>query len=144
MAFYLLDSKVPFTKNTKMPLRKNNKPVWTAHFNAIEHFFAVCYTQTQRLQQQLKQSSLWQKKTKRDQRVVSGPRKKGFLGFLVNIGSFQAIFKIYVEEKELLSYLLGHKFSQDHLEMIFGTIHISLGLNTTQQPFRKVLCQKLH
>ena len=60
---------------------------------------------------------------------MSGPRKKGFLGFLVNIRSFQAIFKIYVEEKELLSYLLGHKFSQDPMEMIFGTIHSSLGLN---------------
>jgi hypothetical protein len=38
-AFDLLDSKVPFTKNTIMPLRKHNKPVWTAYFNAIEHFF---------------------------------------------------------------------------------------------------------
>jgi hypothetical protein len=73
-AFDLLDSKVPFTKNTKMPLRKNNKPVWTAHFNAIEHFFAVCYTQT--LQQQLKQSSLWQKNEERSKSSVWAQKKR--------------------------------------------------------------------
>ncbi len=67
---------------------------------------------------------------------MPGPRKKGF-GLLVNIRLFQAIFKIYVEEKELLSYLLGHKFSQDPLEMIFGTIHSSLGLNNNPTVIQK-------
>jgi hypothetical protein len=126
-AFDLLDSKVPFTKNTKMPLRKDNKPVWTAHFNAIEHFVCGLLHTDPTAAAETEQPVA--KKPKKDQRVVSGPRKKGFLGFLVNMRSYRAIFKIYVEEKEFLSYLLGHKFSQDHLEMMFGTIRSSLGLN---------------
>ena len=60
---------------------------------------------------------------------MSGPRKKGFLGYLINIQSYEAIFKLYAEEKQYLKYVLGHKLSQDHLEMMFGTIRSSLGLN---------------
>ena len=74
-----------------------------------------------------KESSSIKRKT--DNRVVSGSRKRGFLGFLINLKSYETLFNTYVEDKNLLSFILGHKLSQDHLEMFFGAIRSSLGLN---------------
>jgi hypothetical protein len=71
---------------------------------------------------------------------ASSLHSKGFLGFLINLQSYSEIFKLYVEEKKFLEYVLGHKLSQDHLEIMFGTIRSSLGLNNNptvmQESFR--------
>ena len=125
MAFDLLDSKVPFTKFTKMPLRKENKAVWTAYFGQIDSFIRGLY----HINPTSSTTEPAAKKRKLALRVVTGQKKKGFLGFLVNIKSYQAIFDLYVDKKEFLKYILGHKLSQDHLELMFGTIRSSLGLN---------------
>jgi hypothetical protein len=125
IAFDLLDSKVPFSKNTKMPLRVDNKDVWTSHFKQIDRFIRGLHHTNPVLPSQEPAA----KRPKKDLRVVSGPRKKGFLGFLINIQSYEAIFNLYVEQKQFIKYILGHKLSQDHLEIMFGTIRSSLGLN---------------
>ena len=125
-AFDLLDSKVPFSKHTKMPLRIDNKEIWTAHFKEIERFIRGLHYVDPSLCISTEPVT---KKQKKDLRIVSGTRKKGFLGFLINMQSCEAIFNLYVEQKQFLKYVLGHKLSQDHLEIMFGTIRSSLGLN---------------
>jgi hypothetical protein len=110
-----------------MPMRMDNKELWTEYFKQIETFIRGLHHPNHSLATSTQPPQA--KKQKRDLRTVAGPRKKGFLGFLVNIKSYQAIFNLYVEEKEYLKYVLGHKLSQDHLEMMFGTIRSSLGLN---------------
>jgi len=125
VAFDLLDSKVPFSKGTKMPLREDNKDLWTKYFHQIERFIRGLY-HTNPINPAEEPPA---KRPKKDLRVVAGLRKKGFLGFLINILSYLAIFELYVEQKQFLKYILGHKLSQDHLEIMFGTIRSSLGLN---------------
>ena len=125
-AFDLLDSKFPFSQSTKMPLKKDNKVLWAGYFKEINRFIRGLHHVNPTLAPSAEPTA---KKQKTDLRLVSGPRKKGFLGFLINIQSYEAIFKLYAEEKQYLKYVLGHKLSQDHLEMMFGTIRSSLGLN---------------
>jgi hypothetical protein len=125
VAFDLLDSKVPFSKETKMPLRLDNKDLWTSYFSQIEKFIRGLH-HTNPTHPSEEQPA---KRQKKDLRVVCGPRKKGYLGILINIKSYQAIFELYVEQRQYLKYILGHKLSQDHLEIMFGTIRSSLGLN---------------
>jgi hypothetical protein len=124
-AFNLLDSKVPFSNGSKMPLRIDNKDLWISYFKQINIFIRGLIHETLTISKQPPNT----KKPKRDLRVVAGPRKKEFIGFLINMESYQAIFKLYVEEKLFLKYILAHKLSQDHLEMMFSTVRSSLGLN---------------
>jgi hypothetical protein len=127
MAFDLLDSKVNFSRGTKMPLKMDNKTIWTGHFEQIEKYVRGLHHVNPSIPHAPSESGA--KRLKRDMRVVAGVRKKGFLGFLINMKSYSSIFEKYVEEKQFLVYLLGHKLSQDHLESLFGTIRSSLGLN---------------
>lgn len=60
--------------------------------------------------------------------VVSGPRKKGFLGFLVNMKAYEKMFQTYVQTNHL-QYILTFKTSQDHVELLFSSIRGSLGKN---------------
>jgi hypothetical protein len=138
-AFDLLDSKVPFSKGSKMPLRIDNKDLWISYFKQIDIFIRGLNHETLTTSKQQPNT----KKSKRDLRVVAGPRKKGFIGFLINIQSYQAIFKLYVEEKQFLKYILGHKLSQDHLEMMFGTVRSSLGLNNNPTVTQGGFCANL-
>jgi DNA transposase THAP9 len=126
IAFDLLDSKVNFSKGTKIPMRSDNRHVWGDYFQQISSFIRGLRHRNSAEAVPLVPVA---KKTKKDDRVVAGPRKKGFIGFLVNIESYTEIFNLYVEKKGFLKYILGHKLSQDHLEMMFGTIRSSLGLN---------------
>ena len=55
------------------------------------------------------------------------------------------IFEMYVRKHECLTYILGHKTSQDHLERWFGGIRSSLGCNNNptimqfNSAYRKIL-----
>jgi hypothetical protein len=108
-----------------MPLRVDNKDVWTSHFKQIDRFIQDLHHTNPVLPSQEPAA----KRPKKDLRVVSGPRKTGFLGFLINIQPYEAIFNLYVEQKQFIKYILSHKLSQDHLKLMFRTIHSSLGLN---------------
>ena len=64
-------------------------------------------------------------------------KKTGFIGFLVAIESMKHIFFDLVEKDNApMNYVLTYKFSQDHLELLFGAIRSSGGFNnnpTAQQ-----------
>ena len=53
--------------------------------------------------------------------IISGARKTGFLGLMMNLQSFIGIHHTYVEEGQL-DYLLARKCSQDQLEHFFGSV----------------------
>ena len=61
--------------------------------------------------------------------VLNTPRKTGFLGILVDITSFQLLFRKYLLEKKLLDYIISYKLSQDHLEMYFCAVRSAGGFN---------------
>ena len=126
LAFDILDSKVPFMKHNKMPLKLTNKDQWMTHFKTVEDFILSLHLTNPTAQRSDEPET---KRSKKDTRLICSQRKKGFLGFLVNLKTYRDIFSLYVEEKKFLNYILGHKLSQDHLELMFGTIRSSLGKN---------------
>lgn len=54
--------------------------------------------------------------------------KRGFTGLFTCMRSMETIYKTHVSNG-LLSYLLGYKFSQDHLETMFAVIRSKGGFN---------------
>ena len=136
--FDLLDSRNSNPKSIKPGLMKENKNVWSTEFVVIRKY--ILHLQMVKPSGEEPSS----KKRKTDNRVVTGSRKRGFLGFLINLKSYETLFNTYVEDKKLLSFILGHKLSQDHLEMFFGAIRSSLGLNNNPTiPQFKSLYRKL-
>ena len=131
-AFDLLDCKARFNP-VKPPLMESNKQQWSSDFKEIEAYIFSLHHVAPPAVPVLDDGAVPAKKRKKveeeDTRVVVGSRKRGFIGFLINIQSYREIFRIYIEEKGLIQYLLGHKLSQDHLEQLFGGIRSSQGLN---------------
>ena len=68
------------------------------------------------------------KRCRRSIQVVCGSRKRGFVGFLVNMKTFIKLYEIYIQTG-YLKYLLAYKYSQDHVELLFCTVRGSLGKN---------------
>lgn len=64
----------------------------------------------------------------KDKPILESNRKTGFLGFLVGMESFSNIYQKYVI-KGNLKFLLGYKFSQDHLETLFSSVRSLHGFN---------------
>jgi hypothetical protein len=58
------------------------------------------------------------KKIKTESLIVCSPKKKGFLGFLVNVLSYTRLYEQYIQTG-LLKYLLTYKTSQ-YLVAKFG------------------------
>lgn len=54
--------------------------------------------------------------------------KRGFVGFLLGMKSFKNIYESFVKSGKL-NFLLGFKFSQDHLELLFSVIRSKGGFN---------------
>ena len=124
-AFDRLDSKFPFAKGSKAPLRKTNQDKWMEDFDSVKTYILDLHHVNPT--EPCTEPKI--KRFKSDTRVIAGPRKRTFLGFLVNMESFKVIFRQYVEERTLMDYLLCHKSSQDFLEATFGAIRSSLGCN---------------
>ena len=71
--------------------------------------------------------------------LLRSNRKTGFLGFIVNIDSLVNLFKHYVHSGTTgLTFLCTYKFSQDHLELLFGKIRSMGGCNNN--PTARQLC----
>lgn len=62
------------------------------------------------------------------QNILSSKLKTGYLGFICAIHSFKNMFQDMIL-KGPLTFLLGYKFSQDHLELFNGHIRSALGAN---------------
>ena len=56
-------------------------------------------------------------------------RHTGFLGFLVCIDSSKFFYTALCEKKKLLKFIPTYKFSQDHIELLFGCIRAHNGCN---------------
>lgn len=63
------------------------------------------------------------------QLIVTSPRKTGFLGFLICISSIQYLYQSLCQDKTILLCIPAYKFSQDHLELLFGCIRYHGGCN---------------
>ncbi len=61
-------------------------------------------------------------------KMINSPRKAGFLGFIINIKSFEYLYETLVSTKRM-NYLLTYKTSQDHLELFFCSLRTRLGSN---------------
>lgn len=64
-------------------------------------------------------------------------KKNGFLGFIVSVNSILHLYSLYVETDDL-QQLKVYKFSQDRLELFFGSIRTRDGHNNnpTVREFR--------
>ena len=109
--FDILNSRNPFAKGYKAPLRVQNKASWSSFLDsAFEYILGLKDTQ----------GTL----------MYETRRKTGFLGFLMAIKSTKEIFHDYVEKETApLKYLLTYKLSQDHIELFFGAIRSAGGFN---------------
>lgn len=69
--------------------------------------------------------------------VLQSQRKTGFLGFIVSLNSILQFYSQFVETDDL-KHLRIYKFSQDHLELFFGSIRAHGGHNNnpTVRQFR--------
>ena len=60
--------------------------------------------------------------------VIQGKRNKAFLGIIILLQTFIYVYRSYVQTNHL-ECILTYKFSQDHIEHVFGTVRRSLGCN---------------
>lgn len=102
--FDLMNSRNPFGRGSKTPLKKENESYWVNIFKE-----ATFYTQTIKKED----GSL----------LCSTKNKTPFLGFLINIKSYLGMYEDYVQQENgHLKYLLTYKTSQDHLELFFLSV----------------------
>ncbi|KAL3189847.1 hypothetical protein MRX96_020867 [Rhipicephalus microplus] len=92
--FDLFNSRNPFARSYKAPLRKQNEACW-------KPFFA--YTQ----------AYIKGLRDPAGRPVLEGLKKTGFVGFLICMASTEKMFDELVGQGKL-KYLLTHKLSQDH------------------------------
>ncbi len=107
--FDICNSRNPFGKGSKAPMKPENQPEVHAFFEKSESYLS-------------------QLKDLKGKNLVTTPRKTAFLGFIINIHSFQFLFDTLVQNGPL-NYLLTYKCSQDHLELFFCALRGRLGSN---------------
>jgi hypothetical protein len=145
-SFDLLNSKFPFDKNK---LSIENEDVWKKEFKSIQDYILQLHHKKPSVHEEDAQPAAKRAKTD-DMRVVDGPRKRGFLGLSISLKSSQLIFETYVKKRNILNYVLTYKMSQDHLEMFFGSIRSSLGMNNNpsahqfKTAYRKLVLGAVH
>lgn len=102
--FDLLNSRNPFGKGYKTPMKLETEKVWRPLLEkAIEYF-----------------SSL---KMMNGKLIHTSKNKTPILGLCSTIKSVLGIYDDYVKKPNSpLSYILNYKFSQDHLELLFCCI----------------------
>lgn len=99
--FDLMNSRNPFAKGTKTPLKKESKFYWEPLLEEAKDYLKILKLQNGSLLYRTK-------------------NKTPFLGFLINIYSYVGMYKDYVEKENApLKYILTYKTSQDHLELLF-------------------------
>ena len=104
--FDIMNSRNPFGKGFKAPLRQANKTTWLSFLNNAEKYIISLQTTAG--------VPLYQTK-----------RKTAILGYLFMIRNVKSIFQEYIEKKNMIKYLITYKFSQDYLELFFFSCSIS-------------------
>jgi hypothetical protein len=99
--FDLLNSRNPLAKGFKAPLQTANQPFWRPFVEETKKYLQGL-------------------KLRDGTRVCESNRKVGPAGLSVSLMSFCYLFDSLVAcSHPPLKYLLGYKFSQDHLELFF-------------------------
>lgn len=102
--FDLANSRLPFAKGSKGPLRTQNEEMWRPFvLESIKYILHL---------KDAGKRFLW-----------TTPKKTGFLGFVISLTSVMGIYDDYVKTK-ILSYFLTYKISQDHLELFFCAVRL--------------------
>ncbi|CAB3990496.1 Hypothetical predicted protein [Paramuricea clavata] len=109
--FDIFNSRNPYGKHYKSPLRESNKQAWQPFLTEAMQYISTltdsCGTP-----------------------MVKTKQKTGFLGFLVAIKRIECLFNKLVRNTNVsMTYLLTYKQSQDHLELFFAAIRLSGGWN---------------
>lgn len=116
--FDILNSRNPCAKGYKARLRVNNKGCWLPFLNKASSYIKVL-------------------KNEVGNPMYNTKRKNGFVGFILAIESVKLLFQELIEKTDPpMNYLLTYKFSQDHLELLFGAVRSAGGFNnnpTAQQ-----------
>ena len=107
--FDILNSRNPFAKNFKAPLRESNRKTWEPFLNDSLNYIKCL-------------------KIANGNNILTSRRKTGFLGFAITINSIKILFRSLVNSGTL-NYLLTYKFSQDHLELFFCALRACGGFN---------------
>ena len=123
--FDVLNSKSPLGKYSKAPIGQSNEKYWMKIIDETRDYIPTLH-ETDPVDAV---PSTSKRARSGNIRIMEGRRKKGFLGFLVDLKSVENIFKCYVKTGHL-KYILTYKLSQDHLELFFNSIRSSLGANT--------------
>lgn len=102
--FDLLNSRNPFGRGYKSPLKSDNVNIWMPKFEEVSYYLANC--------KDIKGTYLY-----------NTPKKTPFIGFLITINSTLNLFREYASvNNSPLKYILTYKFSQDHLELFFCSV----------------------
>ena len=110
--FDILNSKHKFSCRFKRPFCKNTYQEYLTFFDTAESYIR----------------SLKVFRNGIEIEILKSQSKTGYLGFLIAISSFKMLYKKYVENDQI-EYLLGFKFSQDHIETFFSAIRGRGGWN---------------
>lgn len=124
--FDILNSRTPMASSYKRPVSLNN----LAHIkNFLE--FADNFLMSLKV---------------RGKTLISSNQQTGFIGFVFCIRSFMNVSEeLLTDEEKPFKYVMGYKFSQDHLELLFNAIRGALGWNNNPTPkqFRYII-RRLH
>lgn len=106
--FDRLNSRNVRGRGTKAPLSQMNRPEWDSFFTK-----ALAYIQGLKID---------------GVPVCEGRKKAGFLSFCMAMHTFRGLFEDLVVTGKM-SFLLCYKWCQDHLELVFAMLRMSLGTN---------------
>ena len=112
--FDLLNSRNPFAKGYKAPLRLANQQYWRPFINEAKSY-------------------PWELRLSTGDRVCDSNRKTGIIGLIVCLTSYCTLFDTLVAGTcgmpPPMKYLLGYKFSQDRIELFFCAVRGRGGWN---------------
>lgn len=108
--FDIMNSMRPDARNFKRPLSKETNEYFFAYFNE-----SIQYLSNLKLERNGKS-------------ILKTNSKTAFFGFIQNMNNFRNIYNNYVPSG-IIDRIFTYRFSQDHLEMIFGRIRARLGSN---------------
>jgi len=109
--FDVLNSRNPFAKGYKSPLRRANQISWEPFLDNTKAY-------------------LLSLKNAGNEPMHTTKRKTPFVGLLCTINAVQGICSDYIcRDGAPLRYLLTYKLSQDHIALFFGAVRASCGGN---------------
>jgi hypothetical protein len=125
--FDVLNSRNPWAKNFKAPIRKSNYQFVKKFLNDACKYIKSLVAPN-------------------GKPILESQRKTGFIGFLLCADAVQGLANDLVcGENPILKYVLTYKMSQDHLELFFGAVRASGGWNNnpTAMQFKSAYKQLL-